>query len=257
MARFKSELYIMNNRELYKLVFRIAGTNVEIQSPFRYHGNNLREFFTPLPADCHVLFAPDEVTKSRIMDDSVSDITGWEGYLSSDVLLQKITNVLIEFNTFLIHGAAISYSGNGYLFSAPSGTGKTTHIRLWLENLPDAVVINDDKPFIRVDTGGQSPMLCGSPWGGKEGMCSNQDSPLKAIVFLRRAEKNSIRQISFKKAFLQLLQQSHHPSDPIMMRKTLDLIRRIGMSGVTFWEFDCNNYAEDCFLVSFRALTGK
>ena len=246
----------MDNRRLYKLTFRIAGTNIEIQSPFRYHRDNFADFFTTLPADCKVLLTQDEVIKNRVLEGDAAESNGWEGYLSNDRILQKIADVLLAFDAILVHGAAISYNGDGYLFSAPSGTGKTTHIRLWLERLQDAYVVNGDKPFIRADAELQ-PMLCGSPWGGKEGMCSNSESPLKAIVFMRRADTNALQQITFKEAFVQFFQQIYRPADQKMMHKTLSLLQRIGNSDVTFWQFSCNNFSEDCFPIAYETLTGR
>ena len=66
------------------------------------------------------------------------------------------------------------------LFTAKSGTGKSTHTRYWLEAFGNrAAIINDDKPFIRLDT--PAPMICGAPWSGKHGLDTNLSVPLAGI----------------------------------------------------------------------------
>lgn len=64
-----------------------------------------------------------------------------------------------------MHGTVVDHNGQAYMFTAPSGTGKTTHAKLWLDNLPDAFIVNGDKPFIIA--GDEQPKACGTPWAGK------------------------------------------------------------------------------------------
>lgn len=68
---------------------------------------------------------------------------------------------IVKYDGFVIHGACILYKDNAYLFIAPSGTGKTTHIRLWIKHLRDLVIINGDKPIIRLIN--TLPYIYGTP----------------------------------------------------------------------------------------------
>lgn len=79
-----------------------------------------------------------------------------------------MSEILIDHDAFLIHGAAIGLGNSAYLFCAPSGTGKTTHCKLWKDRAPGFYFVNGDKPFIATDADGNQPMACGSPWAGKE-----------------------------------------------------------------------------------------
>ena len=167
-------------------------------------------------------------------------------------ILRKISEELINFDVFLMHGVALAIDGEAYLFTAPSRTGKSTHAELWVERCPEAFIINGDKPFIRVSEG-QPPLVCGSPWAGKENLFTNIMVPLKAIVLMERAEENHIMCIPFAKAFPTLLQQTYHPKDAAKMQKTLSLMQRLNPA-VSFWHFQCNNYKNDCFDVAYRAL---
>ena len=119
-------------------------------------------------------------------------------------VLRQISEAILDYDTLLTHGAAIAYDGGAYLFCAPSGTGKTTHIRLWLENLPEAYVVNGDKPFLRFTEKGV--WVCGSPWCGKENLGTNTMVPLKAVIFMERSERNHIQGVPFGKSFLYTVQ---------------------------------------------------
>lgn len=167
---------------------------------------------------------------------------------------RKIVEAVLEYNIFLMHGAVISIGDNAYMFSAPSGIGKTTHIKLWLNNVKNAIVVNGDKPFIKISQ--NKIMACGSPWCGKEDMSTNIVRPLKSIVILERAEYNHIEEIGFAEAYPNILRQTYIPKDPQQARKTLSLLSSI-YGKVRIFRFQCNNYKDDCFEVAYNALVGK
>ncbi len=174
------------------------------------------------------------------------------GYMEYYAVHRKISEEMPSFDTVLMHGAVIAYHGSAYLFTATSGTGKTTHVRKWLNHLEDAYVVNGDKPFLRItDT---EVTACGAPWCGKEKMGKNCMVTLKAIVLINRGEKNKIEEISFEDAFETLIGQTYQPQRIEQMKKTLDLLMR--MKGkVQFYRFYCN-MDDDAFTVAYEALTG-
>ena len=143
-----------------------------------------------------------------------------------------------KYDRFLIHGSAVAVDGEGYLFTAKSGTGKSTHVKLWREIFGDrAVMVNDDKPIIGISEEGA--MIYGTPYDGKERLSNNISAPLKAICILERSEKNEIREISAIEAYPIIVQQTYHPLNPEMLNKTLELLDR--MSGlVKFYRLSCN-----------------
>lgn len=173
------------------------------------------------------------------------------GYLEILAVYRKICEAMLDYDTFLMHGAVIATGNNAFMFTAESGTGKTTHIRKWIQNMEDAYVVNGDKPLIQI-TGTQA-IACGTPWCGKEKMNTNIMVPLKAIVLMERGESNEIKEISYSEAFTTLLQQTYRPNDAGKMRKTLFLLSR--MKGlIRFYRFIFNNMKEDAFDVAYRAL---
>ena len=101
-------------------------------------------------------------------------------------------------DTLLLHAVVVSCEGKGYLFLGPGGTGKSTHARLWLENVEGTKLVNDDFPVVR------DGMVYGSPWGGKTPCYKNVSYPIGGIVRLSQAPYNKIHHISGIKAYLTL-----------------------------------------------------
>ena len=115
-------------------------------------------------------------------------------YLETTCIYRHIAELLPLKNRVVMHGVALCYQQNGYLFLAPSGVGKTTHTNLWKEHLKDNVdIINGDKPILEFTQ--DKIILHASPWCGKENIFNNKTAELKAICLIDRAEKNSIQQI--------------------------------------------------------------
>lgn len=210
------------------------------------------EFRTGAKADARIIINDEDIDLSHAMQYNLKTIQ-----VKPQNVLSKTTEALLEFDVLLMHGAVIAVNDKAYLFAAPSGTGKTTHILKWMEYLPDAFVVNGDKPFIKLGDGvDKSPLACGSPWAGKENMYTNNMVPLKAIILMERAEDNRIDRISFADAFPGLLQQTHRPKDTNKMRKTLKLLQQLHPA-VKFYQFKCNNYKNDCFDIAYNALVRR
>ena len=106
-------------------------------------------------------------------------------YLETLAVYRKIAEKMPDYGVVLFHGSCIAVDGIGYLFTAKNGTGKSTHTRLWRELLKDrAVMVNDDKPLIRIDENGA--VVYGTPWDGKHRLSTNTSVPLKALCVLER-----------------------------------------------------------------------
>lgn len=174
--------------------------------------------------------------------------------LERTALQRKIAEKFFEYDTLLFHGSVISVDGNGYLFTATSGTGKSTHTRLWREMFGDrAVMVNDDKPFLQVRN--DCVQVFGSPWNGKHKLGNNIDVPLKAICILERGEQNEITRISAKEAVPMLLQQSNRPQQPHLLPKYLELMEKIS-NNTAFYRLKCNMEPEAA-LISYQTMSGR
>ena len=107
---------------------------------------------------------------------------------------------LIEKGVLLVHGSALCVDGQAVVFVAPSGTGKSTHARLWREVYGEQIwMINDDKPMLKIE--GDQVLVYGTPWDGKHHLSRNASAPLKAMVHVKRSESNAIMPLNRADAF--------------------------------------------------------
>lgn len=136
-------------------------------------------------------------------------------------------NRLIKLGGLQIHSSSIDYEGNGLIFSAPSGTGKSTHTRLWKELYGDSVsFVNDDRPAVRYIDG--KAMLCGTPWSGTSNLFTNAKVPLKCIVMLERSNENKIYRLNKEKAISLLMPRCFMPYyDTEMMEEAMCVLERV------------------------------
>ena len=122
------------------------------------------------------------------------------GRLTANVLISALEaeHLIVLNNGFLLHSSYISYQGGAILFTAPSGTGKSTQAALW-NQYREAEIINGDRSAVRI--GAKNIEACGIPFSGSSGICKDRILPLKAIVCLSQAPSTSIRQLSPLQAF--------------------------------------------------------
>ena len=165
-------------------------------------------------------------------------IRSTDDYREELAVYRKIAEKMPDYDTVLFHGSVIAVNGEGFLFTAKSGTGKSTHTRLWREYLGEkAVMVNDDKPLLKITDSGV--IAYGTPYNGKHRLGCNMSVPLKAICILTRGVQNSIKPISKTEAYTMLLQQVYRPQDILQMTKTLELVD-IMAENVGLYKLACN-----------------
>lgn len=106
-------------------------------------------------------------------------------------------------HTLLIHASTVRFQGKGYPFIAKSGTGKSTHVSLWLRFISGCDLMNDDNPIVRIEDG--KAYIYGSPWSGKTPCYRNVKAPLGAMTRIDRAPENSIEKLQATEAFVSIL----------------------------------------------------
>ncbi len=143
---------------------------------------------------------------------------------------------LARFGGVMLHASCVEYQGKAYLFSARSGTGKSTHTHLWLKYLPGARIINDDKPAIRCIDGVY--YAYGTPWSGKNDESVNVGVPVGGIAFLSRGE-NNIKRIPGIMALKPFMDQTVRPKDKELMSKALDVINGI-LTDIPIYHLTCD-----------------
>ena len=121
----------------------------------------------------------------------------------NNALMMAFAFAAAPFDTLLIHASVIRHAGYGYLFTAPSGTGKSTHTHLWYKHIPGCDLMNDDNPVVRIIDG--RALVFGSPWSGKTPCYRNIYAPIGAITRIEQRPENSVRRMAAIEAFATLL----------------------------------------------------
>ncbi len=170
--------------------------------------------------------------------------------LENTAVYRKIAEIMPSFDGFVFHGSAVAVNGKAYLFTAKSGTGKTTHTNLWLKNIDGSFVVNGDKPIIRVIDG--EIFVCGTPWMGKEGMGCNKCVPLKAICILSRGTENKIEKVDFKNVVTNIIAQAYRPKNTEALMKTFKLIEYTGQN-TGLYSLYCN-MNDDAATTAYRGM---
>ena len=159
---------------------------------------------------------------------------------------------LLDYNGTYVHSSAVMLDGKAYLFSADSGTGKSTHTEKWCR-LFGAHYLNDDKPALRLVDGVW--MAYGTPWSGKNDLSSPECAPIGGIAFLKRGDHNAIVPMEPQAAVKHMMPQTLWKLNRNMMLKQLELTDHM-LRNVPIWELTCQNNDEAAIL-SHRVMTGR
>ncbi|MBE6595314.1 MAG: hypothetical protein E7644_05895 [Ruminococcaceae bacterium] len=227
---------------------RIAELNVLIHNIYPYCESFCAAYRAEFDtADIEVAVSEEEVQKE------MADGTGAfpVGYYEVICVYRKIALCLPQFGGFVFHASVVECDGKAYAFAAPSGTGKSTHTRLWLKVFGDrARVINGDKPIFRLTEKGW--YAYGTPWQGKEHWGANAAAPLQALCFLTRAEQNRIEPLGDEEAVGRLFHQVLLPSDAATADRFLTLLDDLITHTPTYL-LGCN-MNDDAALVAFSGM---
>lgn len=232
-------------------IVKLADKYIEINSIHDELKSFLKDYLVSsnVATDFSISLTTEDILREQ---EATSDNPFSLTYLETLALLRKLAEKMPSYQRMLIHGASISYGEQAYLFTAPSGTGKSTHIRLWKKFLGDDVkIVNGDKPFVSLEC---EPIIYGSPWAGKENWHKNRKMPLKAICFVQRGVENSIKKIDACDCLPLLFKQIYLPSDTTAAGLTLELIDVL-LKKVSLYVLTCD-MSEDAVRCSFETLTG-
>lgn len=235
-----------------KFIFwiRLADVTIKIYANYRSTREYCRDYLTTGPEAFSVMITQRDIVAERDRSEKQEQVGGRKGpgrswfgyysdaYLETLALYRKIADQMIAYNTLLFHGSVIAVDGEAYLFTAKSGTGKSTHTKLWRKYFGNrAVMVNDDKPLLKVT--GKGVLACGTPWAGKNHLQNNIMVPLKAVCILERDTVNHIEQIRKRDAWKMILQQSYRSDQPAVLSSTIRLAEQI-MDKTKLYRLGCN-----------------
>ena len=222
----------------------IAGLVTCVQPMFFSTREYCRSYLTEKRPEFYVEVTPEDLVRQQELLDQEADEEGLrrrkftEPFLERAVIQDKLAQKLLERNTLLLHGSTVAVDGNAYLFTAPCGTGKSTHTRLWREVFGErAVMVNDDKPFLKITKEGV--LAYGSPWSGKHGLANNISVPLKGICLLQRGTENEIRPLAPEYGIALLREQAHIPEGSALRGSVFALVDAL-LEKVPLWQMSCN-----------------
>ena len=158
-----------------------------------------------------------------------------------------------EYGGIMIHSSAVEVDGKAYLFSAPCGTGKSTHTKQWQKyfGADQAIIINDDKPVLRRLEDGW--YAYGTPFSGKTDENVNKKVKLQGICMLERGE-NRIRQIQPAEAIPLILQQTIRPKNEKYLGKMMEIMDQL-LREVPVYRMQCD-ISEEAVKMSYEAMKG-
>lgn len=217
----------------------VSGLSFHIASVYDYAEKFCSSFLISETGTHHITLTQDDIYRERLLCAETDEIAHLpDFYLETVCLLRKIADHIVSYHRILMHGSAICVNGKGYIFTAPSGTGKSTHTAMLKKLFGDqAVMVNDDKPFLHITD--QGVFVCGTPWMGKHNLGNNMCVPLAGIFFLRRSEENVLERIEPSKAVSRLIAQCHRPEDPEKMMLSFDMFDKI-LNSVALYDLGCN-----------------
>ena len=227
---------------------KIAGHTARVTSFFESTPQYFRFYITDDTPEFSISVTRENIAfeQADLLEEAHRD--GFKPRVFTDPFLERaaiqraFAEYLFDHGILLFHGSAIAVDGKGYLFTAHSGTGKSTHTRLWQQAFGDrAVMVNDDKPFLELRENGV--WLHGSPWSGKHGLDANICVPLQGLCILERGKENHIAPIAAQEALPMLQKQAYRPLAAEKESAFLQLTGQLSCSA-SLWKMACNKDPE-------------
>lgn len=236
----------------------IAGTVFSVTSLFESTKDYCKNYLSEgQPEHCIEVFREDLTFEQDFLDQEARD----EGlkrrkfsdpFLERTAIQRKAAEFLFERNVLLFHGSGVALDGEGFLFTAACGTGKSTHTRFWREVFVDrAVMVNDDKPFLKI--GDQGVTMYGAPWSGKHGLDTNIDVPLRGICILERGPENRVFPLKPEEAMEMLLHQGCAPLDEADFSLFRALTEKLAKT-IPLWRMECTKNPQAA-VIAMEAMT--
>lgn len=216
----------------------LAGIAAEIRGQYPENRRFFREYLSDRPAALTVepVEADLREIKARHLsrNPDAARFPAW--FWENQALHWKLSEAALSYGVLLFHASALTLDGQAFLFTADSGTGKSTHAELWRRRFGGRVsMLNDDKPFLKV-TDAQI-LAYGSPWDGKRHLSRNAAAPIRAIAELKRDSVNRVERCPdpFRVLYLHALRCA----EPSLSLRVLTLEKEIA-ERVPFYRLGCN-----------------
>ena len=232
--------------------YKIADIIIKINPIYKKTEQSLAPYLTNNDVfDIEISVSEEEIYEKSLQSEFELPKSEYEGSL----ILTKLCSKLLEsYRGFFFHSSSLILDGKGYVFTAPSGTGKSTHTALWRKHFGSRVtMINDDKPLIRQN--GEDFFIYGTPWMGKSNIGNNVKSTVNAVFILKRGEQNSAKRVKVSEVFKEILEATVVPMDKTLMSTLLTLLDKF-FTNVPVYLLHCN-ISDEAVMTAYNAANGK
>lgn len=227
------------------MIYEIAGLKVEMHPKYERLTRQSESYRSSGQPDLEV--KPDPYDMKRVVMDRPSE--GEREYICCSAAFAR---KIVPYGRYFLHASAVVYEQKAYLFSAPSGTGKSTHTAFWRQRFPESCILNDDKPVIWVEK--ERITAWGTPFAGKTDLQINMGVPIQGICFLKRGETNQIRRIPEDRALALMLNNTWRPTDRNLMNLLLDMAGQVA-ERIPVYEMCCTKSVEAAEL-AYKGMKG-
>lgn len=174
----------------------LADISIAVSVVYDETAQRFKDYLTDRPPLYNLVMTTERVDEELML---LRQEYPWHKYTEYDAefnaIYRDLTEIFMKNDAFIFHALILGLNNDGYVFTAPSGIGKSTHGKLWMEVFGDQVkIINGDKPIIRIVN--NCLYGYGSPWQGKENVGINSRIQINAICHLVRGDNNTIRLIN-------------------------------------------------------------
>ncbi len=233
-------------------IYKIADLYIDIKNKYKYTSHLCRDYLCEdqsITPHFSVEAIQEDYSKDKAYLPDASDM-----YLETLSIYRQIARRMLDYNGIVMHSSVVEMDGKAYAFAAKSGTGKSTHSRLWTQAFGDkARIINGDKPMLRyIDT---KLYVYGTPWCGKEGYNHNTKAILGSICFIERAEQNSIEKLDKDQAVKMIFDQLLMPETAKQANSFFDMVE-ILIENVKFYKLKCN-MDKQAAIVAYNGMNGE
>ncbi len=233
----------MNKYKIADLVIEVSNhsnLSKKIMADYLYNGNQ--------PTNIKVAVTKEMIDyEKQLTIDNFSD-----DYFETTAICRSVCmEILKNHQGFFFHCSSLMYDNKAFLFTAPSGTGKSTHAKLWQNHFGDKVtMINDDKPIIKRENG--KFYIYGTPWQGKSNIGNNIKVPVHAVCILSQGNENIIEKVNPLTALTFFMDQTERPKDKKSMENLMDLLVDF-LNQIPVYKMSCN-ISDQAVITAFNAM---
>lgn len=229
---YQYDLYVVDKIEIIEEKFTINKDKIKL-----IVNNGLEKRYLYIPGDNNAYAVSEEIDESHTIVYIREDYASMMKYDTIFASLLSLERRMLNYDNFILHSSYMTVDGHAVLFSAPSGTGKSTQAGLW-EQYRNATVINGDRSLLTIENG--QLYACGWPICGSSEICFNEKYKVSCIVLLSQSKENKIEKVDYKNAVKKLIGEitiNYH--NVHFINKAMDFIDQI-ISTIPIYHLTCD-----------------